>query len=110
MIRDHPGLVGTMTCNAVIATALHDDDDAVRRTAGEAIWEVWFRDDGDFARELRQAVGLPDVSERVAACDELIACQLFEPVGELRAAGGAVKAMKGGHEADEAMSVPYASR
>ena len=67
------GLVGTMTCNAVIATALHDDDDAVRRTAGEAIWEVWFRDDGDFARELRQAVGLPDVSERVAACDELIA-------------------------------------
>lgn len=67
------GLVGTMTCNAILASALHDVDDAVRQAAGEAIWEVWFRDDGDFARELRQAVGLPDVGERVAACDEIIA-------------------------------------
>ncbi len=66
------GLVGTMTCNAVLASALHDDDEAVRATAGESVWEVWFRDDGDYARELRQAVGLPDVSERVAACDDLI--------------------------------------
>ncbi len=66
------GLVGTMTCNVVLASALHDDDEAVRTTAGESVWEVWFRDDGDFARELRQAVGLPDVSERVAACDDLI--------------------------------------
>jgi tetratricopeptide (TPR) repeat protein len=66
------GLVGTMTCNGVLAAALHDDDEGVRQTAGESIWEVWFRDDGDHARELRQAIGLPDVSERVAACDELI--------------------------------------
>jgi tetratricopeptide (TPR) repeat protein len=66
------GLVGTMTCNGVLAAALHDDDEAVRQAAGESIWEVWFRDDGDHARELRQAIGLPDVSERVAACDDLI--------------------------------------
>lgn len=67
------GLVGTMTCNAVLASALHDADDAVRAVAGEAIWEVWFRDDADHARELRQAVAQADVGERVAACDELIA-------------------------------------
>jgi tetratricopeptide (TPR) repeat protein len=67
------GLVGTMSSNAVLAAALHDDDEGVRRTAGESVWEVWFRDEGDHTRELRQAVGLPDVGERLAACDELIA-------------------------------------
>lgn len=67
------GLIGSMACNATLASALHDDDDGVRQAAGEAIWEVWFRDDGDDDRELRQAARLPDVGERVAACDELIA-------------------------------------
>jgi tetratricopeptide (TPR) repeat protein len=66
------GMLGTMLSNPVLATALHDDDDEVRRTAGEAIWEVWFRDDRDDGRELKVAIGLPDVSERLAACDELI--------------------------------------
>lgn len=65
------GLVGSMASNGTLASALHDEDDTVRKAAGEAIWEVWFRDDGD-DRELRQAVRLPDVGERVAACDEII--------------------------------------
>ena len=42
------------------------------------------------------------------ACDEVVGRELFEPVREVRSAGGAVKAMKGGHTADEAMSVPCA--
>lgn len=67
------GLIGGMTSNTVLATALHDDDEGVRQAAGEGIWEVWFRDDREDARELRQAMGLPDVGERVAACDEIIA-------------------------------------
>lgn len=66
------GLVGTMTSNPVLAAALHDPDDAVRESAATAIWEVWFRGDGESAGELRQAVGLPDVGERLAACDDLI--------------------------------------
>jgi tetratricopeptide (TPR) repeat protein len=66
-------LVGTMSSNATVAAALHDADADVRQAAADGIWDLWFRDEGDFARELRQAVGLPDVGERLAACDDLIA-------------------------------------
>ena len=67
------GLVGSMASNPVMAAALHDPDESVRRTVADVIWEVWFRGDGDESGELRQAVGLPDVGERLAACDDLIA-------------------------------------
>lgn len=68
------GLIGTMASNSTVANALHDTDDSVRRTAAEVIWEVWFRGTGDDPTdELQQAARLPDVGERVAACDDLIA-------------------------------------
>jgi tetratricopeptide (TPR) repeat protein len=39
------GLVGTMKVNPNLAACLHDDDRAVRRLAGEAMWSIWFRAD-----------------------------------------------------------------
>src|SRR5262249_24339026 len=37
------GLLGTMeNANAALAAALHDDDNEVRRLAGDALWSVWF--------------------------------------------------------------------
>ena len=67
------GLVGTMASNAVVANALRDDDERVRAAAVDAVWEVWFRgDDGGQGMELRQAIGLPDTDQRMAACDDLI--------------------------------------
>ncbi len=67
------GLVGTMSSNAILAAALHDLDDVVRATAADAIWGVWFRGETEHpAKELKQVMGLPDVGERVAGCDDLI--------------------------------------
>ena len=67
------GLIGTMTCNPAVAAALKDEDERVREGANESIWEVWFRGDGSRqGRELRQAVGLPDTDQRVAACADVI--------------------------------------
>jgi tetratricopeptide (TPR) repeat protein len=67
------GLIGTMSSNAAVAEALKDDDEQVRISASESIWELWFRGDGGRqGLELRQAVGLPETDQRSAACDDLI--------------------------------------
>lgn len=67
------GLVGTMTSNATVAAALHDADDQVKSSAADSLWEIWFRGDGTGqGAELRRAVALPDLEQRMAACDDLI--------------------------------------
>lgn len=67
------GLVGSMASNAVMANALRDDDERVRAAAAESVWEIWFRGgDGRQGSGLRQAIGLPDSDQRVAACTDLI--------------------------------------
>ena len=83
------GLVGTMTSNPPLAAALHDPDEAVRAAAAEAIWGVWFRGEADHpARELKRVMGLPDVGERVAGCDDLIRrCPQFAEAYNQRAVG-----------------------
>jgi tetratricopeptide (TPR) repeat protein len=67
------GLVGTMASNPTVAAALHDADERVRAAAADALWEIWFRGDGTGqGAELKRAVALPDLEQRVAACDDLI--------------------------------------
>lgn len=39
------GLVGTMESNAVVASALADEDGSVREIAEKALWSLWFRAD-----------------------------------------------------------------
>src|SRR6266481_1997924 len=39
------GLIGTIKVNPGLAACLHDEDDTVRRYAGEALWAIWFRAD-----------------------------------------------------------------
>jgi tetratricopeptide (TPR) repeat protein len=63
-----------MTSNESLAAGLHDDDDEVRQLAVEALWQVWFRADGeDSARELRRLAHVTDRARLLAGLDELIA-------------------------------------
>jgi len=68
------GIVGQMASNPALAQALSDDgDDQVRRFSADSLWEIWFRGDApEQARELRQALSLPDFSQQIAALDDVV--------------------------------------
>jgi tetratricopeptide (TPR) repeat protein len=69
------GMLGTMeNANAALAAALHDEDNEVRRLAGDALWSVWFSADApDCCQELRRVVRLKDRQQTLTALDALIA-------------------------------------
>jgi tetratricopeptide (TPR) repeat protein len=68
------GLLGTFRgSNAALGAALLDEDGLVRKFAADALWEVWFRGTApDHGVLLRQAAGLPDFAQALAALDDLI--------------------------------------
>jgi tetratricopeptide (TPR) repeat protein len=67
------GFLGTMRSNRALAEALRDPDTLVRKFAAESIWEVWYRGGAaDHGWQLRQAMGLPDHAQALAALDDLI--------------------------------------
>jgi tetratricopeptide (TPR) repeat protein len=69
------GLLGTMeNANAALADALHDEDNEVRRLAGDALWSLWFGGDSpECCRELRRVVRLKDRQQVLSELDRLIA-------------------------------------
>jgi tetratricopeptide (TPR) repeat protein len=67
------GLTGTFDSNAPLARMLHDEDELVAKTAGDALWEIWFRGGTDEAvLDLRRAMRLTDSRKALAAFDEVI--------------------------------------
>jgi tetratricopeptide (TPR) repeat protein len=67
------GLVGTMRSNADAAACLHDDDAQVRRLAADALWNIWFRAEGDPPkRELQRLSQLKDPTKSLRGLNALI--------------------------------------
>lgn len=67
------GLLGTMESNAVVASALADEDFLVQRFAADALWELWFRaGTAEQNWRLREAARNPDVNRARAELDDLI--------------------------------------
>lgn len=67
------GLLGTMNSNSEMAQRLHDDDPQVRRLAGDALWNVWYRAEGDSAkRELQRLTQLKDASKGIRGINNLL--------------------------------------
>jgi tetratricopeptide (TPR) repeat protein len=67
------GLVGGMASNPVLATALRDADDLVRKFAADAMWEVWLRGGtADQNRRLQSALSQPDAAQTLTALDALV--------------------------------------
>ena len=68
------GLVGTMESNPRLAEALRDPDTLVRKFATDSLWELWFRaGTPDQNVRLQQALQCAELSQSVAALDQLIA-------------------------------------
>jgi tetratricopeptide (TPR) repeat protein len=67
------GLNGSMLSNAAVARCLHDDDAQVRRLAEDALWNIWFRAEGDaHKRELQRLTQLKDSSKSLRGMNGLI--------------------------------------
>lgn len=67
------GLVGTMRSNQLLAAALWDSDQLVRKYAADAMWEVWLRGGtADQNRRLQFALGMADNSMTLNALNELV--------------------------------------
>lgn len=67
------GVVGTMESNPAVVGMLGDDDPLVRRFAGEAAWEIWFRAGTDEQNwQLQLAVREPDVAKTKSLLDDLL--------------------------------------
>lgn len=67
------GLTGTMAANASVAHHLHDDDAQVRRLAADALWNIWFRAEGESQRrELQRLSQLPDLNKSLRGLNTLI--------------------------------------
>jgi tetratricopeptide (TPR) repeat protein len=67
------GLQGTMTSNAAAAARLHDEDSQVRRLAADALWNIWFRAEGEGPkRELRRLSQTKDLVKGMRALDGMI--------------------------------------
>ncbi len=67
------GLQGTMVSNAAAAQRLHDDDPQVRRLAQDALWNIWFRAEGESnKRELQRLTQLKDANKSLRGLEHLI--------------------------------------
>lgn len=67
------GLQGTMISNAIVADRLHDEEAQVRRLAEDALWNIWFRAEGEtHRRELQRLVQLKDLNKSLRGLDTLI--------------------------------------
>jgi tetratricopeptide (TPR) repeat protein len=67
------GLLGSMKSNEAVAGRLRDDDPAVRRLAGDALWSLWFRGDTEANNEeLQRLMGQRDGDKAVAGLSDLI--------------------------------------
>ncbi len=72
------GLCGTLASNRPLAGLLHDEEPAVRQTASEALWSVWFRagtpeQNAELQRLVGLAIGDEATTETIlAGFDELI--------------------------------------
>jgi tetratricopeptide (TPR) repeat protein len=67
------GLMGTMAANAGVARHLHDEDLQIRRLAADALWNIWFRAEGESnRRELQRLSQLPDLSKSLQGLSFLL--------------------------------------
>src|SRR5262249_16161523 len=67
------GLQGTMQSNAMVAERLHDGDPQVRRLAADALWNIWFRAEGDsHKRELQRLAQIRDLSKSLRGLNAII--------------------------------------
>jgi tetratricopeptide (TPR) repeat protein len=67
------GLQGTMISNAVVAERLHDEEAQVRRLAQDALWNIWFRAEGDAnKRELQRLTQLKDTNKSLRGLELMI--------------------------------------
>jgi tetratricopeptide (TPR) repeat protein len=67
------GITGTYQSNAALARLLHDSDELVAQTAGDALWEIWFRgapDEG--VLELRRIMRMNDRQQALSTLDDII--------------------------------------
>jgi tetratricopeptide (TPR) repeat protein len=68
------GLTGTMASNAAVAGRLHDGDSQVRRLAADALWNIWYRAEGESQkRELQRLTQLKDLAKAHRGLTALIA-------------------------------------
>lgn len=65
------GLFGTFDSNAALASALADDDPAVRALASRSLWAVWFRADEPENNQTLQEVSTLIAIGRLEAADRL---------------------------------------
>lgn len=67
------GLQGTMVSNAVVAARLHDEEPQVRRLAADALWNIWFRAEGESCkRELQRLSQLKDPNKSLRGLNALV--------------------------------------
>ncbi len=67
------GLLGNMRSNACLANGLRDHDTLVRKFCTDSLWEIWFRGGtSDQNWLLQQAMQMPDLTQTLAALDDLI--------------------------------------
>jgi len=67
------GLQGTMLSNAAIAACLHDDEPQVSRLAADALWNIWFRAEGEaHKRELQRLTQLKPTQKVLRGLNALI--------------------------------------
>ncbi|MFO0845554.1 MAG: HEAT repeat domain-containing protein [Gemmataceae bacterium] len=68
------GLLGSPAANDALAERLRDEDEAVARSATEALWTLWFRGDSPaHADQLYRSLRTRDGEKALAALDALIA-------------------------------------
>jgi tetratricopeptide (TPR) repeat protein len=67
------GLNGSMASNALVAERLHDEEQQVRRLATDAMWNIWFRAEGDSQkRELQRLSQLIDPRKSLRGLNAMI--------------------------------------
>jgi len=67
------GLQGSMSSNPGVAGLLHDDDAQVRRLAADALWNIWFRAEGEPSkRELQRLSQMKDANKSLRGLNGLV--------------------------------------
>jgi tetratricopeptide (TPR) repeat protein len=67
------GLVGTMESNPAVAARLLDGETQVRRLAADALWNIWFRAEGELnRRELQRVAHLKDLRKCLRGLNAII--------------------------------------